>query len=228
MGKTAQDEMILSYNDVVLRRSDLDILSGPKFLNDRIIDFYFSYISLSYPSEDISLISPSIAFWIANCPDIESLKDFVTPLNLYKKKIILFPINNNNDMSMAEGGTHWSLLVYERESNLFVHHDSCNELNADSAKNLYRAVAGYVGDADTVSSCNYSECQKSPQQKNGYDCGLYTLAIAKAICGWHVSGGHRDDDGLWYSAVNEQVNFMVEARMRSEILELIRSLMDKK
>ncbi|KAI7984088.1 NEDD8-specific protease 1 [Camellia lanceoleosa] len=40
------------------------------------------YLPSCYPSEEILLVSPSIAFWIANCPDIESLKDFVEPLNL--------------------------------------------------------------------------------------------------------------------------------------------------
>ncbi|KAL7201891.1 hypothetical protein ACSBR1_033562 [Camellia fascicularis] len=49
MRKSAADEKILSYNDVVLRRSDLDILSGPYFLNDRIIEFYFSYLHVILP-----------------------------------------------------------------------------------------------------------------------------------------------------------------------------------
>lgn len=228
MGKPASDEMILSYNDVVLRRSDLDILSGPNFLNDRIIEFYLSYISTCYPSDDISLVSPSIAFWIANCPDIESLKDFVAPLNFPIRKIILFPVNNNNDVSIAEGGSHWSLLAYEREANVFIHHDSSNGLNAGYAQNLYRAVVKYVCVADTVSNCKYIEGYKTPQQKNGHDCGLYVLATAKAICGWYTSGAAKDNDGYWCSVVNEQVNSVVVAQMRCEILGLIRSLMDKK
>ncbi|CAL1392928.1 unnamed protein product [Linum trigynum] len=42
MGRSAAtDEIIPSYNDDVLRRSDLRILSGPRFLTDRIIEFYF-------------------------------------------------------------------------------------------------------------------------------------------------------------------------------------------
>ncbi|KAL0369713.1 UNVERIFIED_CONTAM: NEDD8-specific protease 1 [Sesamum angustifolium] len=87
MAKARADEKILSYDDVVLRRSDLDILSGPYFLNDRIIEFYFSYLTSCYPSEDILLIPPSIAFWIKECPDISSLKDFVEPLHLPRRKL---------------------------------------------------------------------------------------------------------------------------------------------
>ncbi|GMP89097.1 hypothetical protein CsSME_00040811 [Camellia sinensis var. sinensis] len=137
--KSAADEKIISYNDVVLRRSDLDILSGPYFLNDRIIEFYFSYLPSCYPSEEILLVSPSIAFWIANGPDIESLKDFVEPLNLSSKKLVIFPVNNNDDVTEAEGGNCWSLLVFERNANVSVHHDSYGGLNAGHAKQLYRA-----------------------------------------------------------------------------------------
>ncbi|CAH8323429.1 unnamed protein product [Eruca vesicaria subsp. sativa] len=62
MANTLGDDKILSYNDVVLRRSDLDILNEPNFLNDRIIEFYLSYLSTLHTSPTISLIPPSIAF----------------------------------------------------------------------------------------------------------------------------------------------------------------------
>ena len=96
MEKSAADEKILSYNDVVLRRSDLEILSGPYYLNDRIIEFYFSLLSSSHPSQDILLVPPSIAFWITNCPDVCGLKDFLEPLKFPDKKLVIFPVNSND------------------------------------------------------------------------------------------------------------------------------------
>lgn len=225
MGKSAADEKILSYNDVVLRRSDLDILSGPYFLNDRIIEFYFSFLSSCYPSEDILLAPPSIAFWISNCPDTESLKDFLQPLNLFSKKLVILPVNNNDDVTVSEGGSHWSLLAFERNANVFVHHDSYGGINSRHAKRLYKAIAGYMGTDD---HCKYLEWDKTPQQVNGYDCGLYVAAIAKAICSWYGSGGLKDGDQLWFSVVNEQVSPSVVAEMRNDILRLIRSLMAAK
>ncbi|KAI7983771.1 NEDD8-specific protease 1 [Camellia lanceoleosa] len=210
-----------SYNDDVLRQSALDILSGPYFLNDCIIEFYFSYLPWCYPSEEILLVLPSIAFWIANCPDIESLKDLIEPLNLSSKKLEIFPVNNNDDVTEAEGGNHWSLLVFERNSNVFVRHDSYRGLNAGHAKQLYRAIVGYMGIYDMASACTYVECSKTPQQVNGYNCGLYGVAIAKAICSWYESRNEpNDDDGLWFSTMNEQVNPSVVDETRTVIKKL--------
>ncbi|KAK6926844.1 hypothetical protein RJ641_008563 [Dillenia turbinata] len=125
---TLMDKKILSYNDVVLRQSDLGILGGPFYLNDRIIEFYFSYLSSCYSSKEILLVPPSIAFWIANCPDTESLGGFLEPLKLSEKEVVIFPVNDNDDVSQAEGGSHWSLLAFNRTANDFVHHDSCRAI----------------------------------------------------------------------------------------------------
>lgn len=222
MGKTNPDEKILSYNDVVLRRSDLDILSGPYFLNDRIIEFYFSYLSSC--SEEILLVPPSIAFCIMNYPVGQGLTEFLEPLHLPEKKLVIFPINDNDDVSEAGGGSHWSLLAFERNANKFFHHDSNRGMNSIHAKRLYNAVVNFMSVSGSATKPVYQECNSSPQQMNGYDCGLYVLAIARVICSWY---GEKDEDGdkMWFSAVQEQVTPNVVARMRNEILGQIRDLM---
>ncbi|XP_022730639.1 NEDD8-specific protease 1-like [Durio zibethinus] len=228
MGKSAADEKILSYNDVVLRRSDLEILSGPYYLNDRIIEFYFSLLSSSYPSQDILLIPPSIAFWITNCPDVGGLKDFLEPLKLPDKKLVIFPVNNNDDVSIAEGGSHWSLLAYHRSANIFVHHDSNGQTNKRHAMRLFKSVVGYIGCSSSAGNAKYLECIGTPQQVNGYDCGLYVTATTRTICCWYESSENKDATDLCFSAVKEQVTPPVVSEMRKEILGLIKDLMSKK
>ncbi|GAV71358.1 Peptidase_C48 domain-containing protein [Cephalotus follicularis] len=225
MGSSAADEKILGYNDVVLRRSDLDILSGPYFLNDRIIEFYFSYLSTCYPSQDVLLVPPSIAFWIANCSDIGSLKDFLEPLRLPDKKLVIFPVNDSIDVSVVEGGSHWSLLAYDRNANVCVHHDSNKGINKWHAMRLFKAVVGSLGDSGLACDAEYLECTKSPQQVNGYDCGLYVAAIARTICCWYDSCKGKDSDNLWFSVINEHVTPCAVGDLRLEILRLIKNLM---
>lgn len=220
MAKSRADEKILSYNDVVLRRSDLDILNGPNYLNDRIIEFYFSYLSSLFPSDDILLVSPSIAFWIKECPDPASLKDFMEPLHLSQRKLILFPINDNSDVCMAEGGSHWSLLAFDRNSNVFVHHDSSSGcMNECHSKQVYKVTLPY-----TASNATYRECPNMPKQVNGYDCGMYVLAIARVICQWYASSVTDDSDTLWFSHL-EQISAGAVSEMRNDILRLIKGLM---
>ncbi|KAL6577265.1 hypothetical protein OROMI_011541 [Orobanche minor] len=222
MEKGNTDDRILSYNDVVLRRSDLHILNGPYFLNDRIIEFYFSHLTSCYPSGDILLVPPSIAFWMKECMDSASLEDVIEPLRLSEKKLIIFPINDNADVSRAEGGCHWSLLAFARNVNVFVHHDSEGGFNGAHAKKVYRAVVSY-----TASRATYIECPRMPRQTNGYDCGLYVTAIARAICEWYVSVGPVNMEVTWFSAVKEQITPSFVSGMRNEILELVRTLMIK-
>nr|GMD09669.1 NEDD8-specific protease 1 [Ipomoea batatas] len=212
MALKASDK-VLSYNDVVLRRSDLDILSGPYFLNDRVIEFYLSYLSSSFPSEDVLLVSPSIAFWIKECPDAASVKDFVEPLHLSRRKLIIFPINNNSDVNLAEGGTHWSLLAFERNTNVFVHHDSSSGMNKWDAKRVYNAILPY-----TTTDASYIDYPDTPKQENGYDCGVYVLAIARVICNWYASSGSKDNVDLWFPSLKGQVNPSAVSEMRNEVL----------
>nr|GEY27567.1 NEDD8-specific protease 1 [Tanacetum cinerariifolium] len=196
MPKTSADEIILSYNDCVLRQSDLAILNSPSYLNDRIIEFYFSYLSSCHPSEHILLVPPSIAYWTMNCPDTDSLKEFLQPLNLPSKKLIIFPVNDNDDVAAAGGGSHWSLLAYEKTTNVFVHHDSLGSSNQYDAKRLYESLIPH-------------------------------MAIAKEICKWFDSN-EEGNDHLWFSRVKEQVNALTVPGLRSEILELIKDLREKK
>ncbi|KAK8955127.1 NEDD8-specific protease 1 [Platanthera guangdongensis] len=108
------DDKIVSYGDAVLRRSDIDILRGPRFINDRLIEFFFAHLSSTHPSAGAGrflLVPPSISFWISLCPDTTSRIEAAAPLRLRDRDLVLFTVNNNADVTLAEGGTHWSLLV---------------------------------------------------------------------------------------------------------------------
>ncbi|XP_010520333.1 PREDICTED: NEDD8-specific protease 1 [Tarenaya hassleriana] len=218
------DEKILSFNDVVLRRSDLDILSGPHFLNDRIIEFYLSYLSTVHPSPAILLVPPSVSFWISNCPDTESLKEFLEPLKLPDRNLVIFPVNDNTHVGLAEGGTHWSSLVFYRGANTFFHHDSNRGSNKQFARQLYKVVAPFLSGEDAMFREFSAE---TPQQSNGYDCGIFVLAVARIICQWFETAGTKNRDELWLSDVKEIVPGLV-THLREEVLVLITRFMAEK
>lgn len=206
-----------------LRHSD-------RFLSDTIIEFYFSYISSLYPSDSIRLVSPTISFFLANIQDDDdTISECLDDLNLGEKQLVMFPV--------SDGGSHWSLLVYYKKQNLFFHHDSFHHKNEWDAFQLYQAVKGclklgassYVGKivkkkkkkpwpADDDSD-RFWEAH-TPQQTNGYDCGLYVMAIARAICRWYCC----EDPGkgrVWIREVGDTVDVTLVSSMRLAILQLI-------
>lgn len=220
--KADADEKMLSYNDVVLRRSDLDILGGPRYINDRLIEFYFAHLSAASPSAGagaVLLVPPSISFWIANSPDFESLHEILAPLRLRERDLILFTVNNNTDVTLAEGGYHWSLLAYDRRADGFFHHDSIEGLNRWHAEKLYNVAKNFVGNSRAC-----LDERPTPQQRNGYDCGLHVMVAARAICGWHDCES-KDIHDRWLPDLGKEVAKVPE--MRGGLLRLITDLMEK-
>lgn len=210
------DDQILSYQDEVLRRSDLAILRGPNFINDRIISFFFTHLSLSLSSSTL-LIPPSLSYLVSHISD----PSILSPLDLPSKTLILFPVNDNPDPEVPEGGAHWSLLVYDRPSNLFVHHDSLNGLNGRCARRLFSAVKDLVG--GDGGEGRFVE-GRTPQQRNGFDCGLFVMAVARAVCEWRERGG----EGMWFDEVEAEVRVERAGWLRGEVLELIERLMARR
>ncbi|XP_062182501.1 NEDD8-specific protease 1-like [Phragmites australis] len=219
------EERVLSHGDVVLIRSDLAILRGPRFINDRIIAFYFAHLS---SVDDLLLLPPSIPYLLANLPDPASVAD---PLRLASRRLVLLPVNDNPDVSLPEGGSHWTLLVLDNTNPCgprFVHHDSLR-----GAPNL--PVARRLADALRPLLLSSSRTVPlvegpTPRQPNGYDCGVYVMAVARAICAWWTNGrgGGGSGDCDWFEAVRREVNAESVKAMRTDLLQLITRLIQDK
>eukprot|EP00249_Psilotum_nudum_P013264 c24247_g1_i2 orf=110-787(+) len=213
------DEKVLSYGDVLLRRSDVDLLNGPYYLNDAIIEFFFAYLGSSCPP-CILLIPPAISFWIVYTPDADSRISFVQPLCLPEREIVMFAINNNENMDIAGGGSHWSLLVYHRRNNVYEHFDSMSGINWRHANALVSVIKSFMG--CTAASAVITEAF-TPQQENGYDCGVYVMAIAESICKAFQQKGENYKKGLT-AFLKAQVTSDSVCKMRHSTKELILSL----
>ncbi|KAL6905793.1 hypothetical protein ACP4OV_003394 [Aristida adscensionis] len=228
-----EEERVLSYGDVVLIGADLSVLRGARFINDRIIAFYLAHLSATFAAADgdLLLLPPSIPYLLSNLPDPASVAAVAEPLRLPSRRLALLPVNDNPDASVPEGGSHWTLLVLDatRASSgpRFVHHDSLRGApNLPAAARLADAlrpllVAGASGPRRRVPLVE----GPTPRQTNGYDCGVYVMAIARAICGWWRNGGGGGD---WFEAVRREVDAGSVKAMRAELLQLIARLVQEK
>ena len=144
MSKNQKDKVVLSYGDSIIRESDMKLLNGPHWLNDRIITFYFEYL---YEQEfqgcsKIAFISPEVSQFLKMAGRNE-VEIFLEPLNLIEKELIVMAVNNSQDPDRP-GGSHWSLLMYSCQAKQFFHFDSSGRMNSDSAQQLSNRIHAYL------------------------------------------------------------------------------------
>ncbi|XP_066353363.1 NEDD8-specific protease 1-like [Miscanthus floridulus] len=227
------EERVLTHGDVVLIRSDLAILRGPCFINDRIIAFYFAHLSASLQDDDdLLLLPPSIPYLLSNLPDSAAVAAVADPLRLASRRLVLLPVNDNPDASIAEGGSHWTLLILNNATSpsapRFVHHDSLpGAPNLPVAARLADALRPLLSGSDSKRDTVPLIEGPTPRQTNGYDCGVYVMAIARALCAWW-NNGHDHREGDWFQAVRREVDAHSVKAMRADLLQLINTLIQEK
>ncbi|XP_072258205.1 sentrin-specific protease 8 isoform X2 [Pyxicephalus adspersus] len=168
------DQVVLSYGDSLLRSSDVALLDVPNWLNDNIIGFSFEFLAstLAPPkAEKVAFLSPEVSQFTKCCGS--EVKDFLRPLELPKKDLILLPVNDN--AGSEAGGSHWSLLAYLRRSHGLLHFDSSPGTNSPHAKLMAKNLNKLLGNP------LYQE-ENAPLQHNSYDCGMYVICVAEVLC----------------------------------------------
>lgn len=179
----------------MVRQSDLALLDGPFWLNDRLIAFYFEHLfrAVFDSGDKICFISPEVSQFL-KLVSKEEIPVFVEPLGLEAKEVILMAVNNASDPG-SPGGSHWSLLVYSAQARRFFHLDSSPGMNETSARATARKVHEYLVQKERQSGLHlffdflFTEVEVL-RQTNGYDCGIHVLANAeKATRHFAVYGG---------------------------------------
>lgn len=129
----AKASVVLSFHEILLHRSDVELLDGPYWLNDTIISFYFEYLErvLFSGASELLFVSPEVTQCI-KMVETEEIKTFLEPLDINRKSFVFFALNDNDSPDTA-GGSHWSLLVYSKPETCFYHLDSSSGSNHNVA-----------------------------------------------------------------------------------------------
>ncbi len=218
MGRGGSDKVVLSFGDAVVRESDLKLLSGPHWLNDRIISFYFEYLHQKKfdSSTRVVFVSPEVSQFLKLVSNAE-IPIFLEPLALEEgKDVILFAVNNSNNPD-EPGGSHWSLLIYSSQSEEFYHLDSSSGLNSNAARQIACRLHSFLSKKmlDLGKAYGNLKITEVPvlQQSNGYDCGIHLIANAEhATRHFLVYGSSQGLDSLPEANVK---------KMRQEVKSLI-------
>lgn len=140
------EKSYLSYYDVLLTVEDVKALKND-WLTDNNIAFWEEYLereTLSrYPQAHIVLLRPSMTFLLMKEPDARlvraALPDFSRVTHVF------LPINDNRNVSVAEGGSHWSLLLVSVIDGLAFHYDSLGGSNFSEASFATRKLGEMLG-----------------------------------------------------------------------------------
>lgn len=163
------DDAYLSYYDIRLTREDVDTLKDD-WLTDNTIAFWQEYLEreslAQYPSSNIVLLRPSMAFMLMQTPDPVTIRTALPDFS--RTTHIFLPINDSQNPMAAESGSHWSLLVVSVIDGVAFHYDSMGQSNLGEAMNATDKLSQLLG-----RPLKFMNLPDSPQQDNGSDCGVY-------------------------------------------------------
>ncbi|XP_043595064.1 sentrin-specific protease 8-like [Bombus pyrosoma] len=216
MARDPSNEIVLSYYDCLLRTSDVELLQGSHWLNDVIIGFYFEYLDEVFNKngkQNFYFISPELT-QLLKMTDPDQYIIFLDPFSISECKCILFPLNNCDRKDKA-GGTHWSLLIFCKRDKTCYHFDSAKGYNGSIASKFAENIMSCILDKNEPNK-KFVEVD-SPQQANGYDCGVYVLCLVDIITNHILRNGRMDECNY------DQIEELVRTK-RTDLLNLINDL----
>ena len=207
--RSDDDTVLLDYRkEIKIRRADLwRVCEHDGWLNDIIINFQFMRHREQRKKEMRKiygeLIDANVAHFLAH-GDVNDCKQVLEDLELDSSKLFCLPVNDEQDFSLHEGGCHWSLLVHTPAVTADIparwsHIDSMNHRNILIGEKMANKIAramlmneGRSSLAETVEIDLFS-LEDTPQQKNGHDCGVFVVELAKKIVDFGVEWEIDDD-----------------------------------
>lgn len=127
-----------------------------------------------YKTSEIVLLRPSMSFLLSQTPDPRTLKGALPDFS--QTSHIFLPVNDCRDVSEAEGGTHWSLLLVSVVDGIAFHYDSLPPGNQAEACVLRDKLAILLD-----KPLRFMQLPDSPEQENGSDCGVFVCMFMKFL-----------------------------------------------
>lgn len=148
------------------------------WLTDNVIAFWEEYLEREklskYPKADIVLLRPSMSFMLAQTRNPLELKSALPDFS--KTTHIFLPVNDCKRADIAEGGSHWSLLLVSIIDGVAFHYDSMSPSNYHEAKVVAQRVSHLLG-----KPMKFINLEDSPQQENGMDCGVFVCLLMQHL-----------------------------------------------
>lgn len=126
-----------------------------------------------------------MAFMLLRTQDPLSLK---SALPDFKDTTHIFlPVNDCRDVGVAEGGSHWSLLLVSVLDGVAFHYDSLSPSNQQDARLASYKISSLLG-----KPLRFINLEDTPQQENSMDCGVYVCLLMQHLLISKLLRAHAD------------------------------------
>lgn len=115
-----------------------------------------------------------MTFLLMKDPDVKCVTTALP--NFSKVTHIFLPINDNRNVSQAEGGSHWSLLLVSTIDRVAFHYDSLGGANCKEALDCTKQLSRIL-----KTDLKYQQIDDCPQQENGSDCGVFVCILMRHL-----------------------------------------------
>lgn len=166
---------VISAYSIDVTVNDLKTLCDGRWLNDNVIDFYLCLVTEK---------NPQVYCWTTHFYTTLKDKGYQgvarwakrRKINVFERRTVVVPINIMS--------THWAVGVVDNEKRSIAYYDSLNSggnLRAVETIEMYlQNEAKRLGVA--VEPYELEPNKQTPQQQNGYDCGVFTCTVARSVC----------------------------------------------
>ena len=197
-----KNEILIDQYNVKMTRDKLLCLQDGVWLNDEVINFYLRKLidkkrTASAKKTKCLFLSTFFYFKLVQQLrrfDYDGVKRWTRKVNFFSYDKIIIPINTGyyekiKGTNKAEfKGTHWVLVVINLRDKKFEYYDSMfSELRGKKIlEKMRRYVKAESLDKDEITHFDLSGFtdvlhREAPQQKNGTDCGVFTIKTAEHI-----------------------------------------------
>lgn len=217
------EKFIVNDFEMKLTEKGLRSLDGRNWILDEVISFVYCELHQEFMDlDDFILVLPNLAHSLVNLSEGSDPSQILNPGN---NNMFLFPVNNSEDHGRGDGGTHWSLVALrvDRSHNecIFVHHDSIRNMNRAAADRLVRNLEKLF-----PTFCPRYKQGQTPEQVNGYDCGMYVICISHQIASWYkrVKDGEKAAED-WIAEVSKVTSQLVSKRRQQVSVNLMKKFL---
>ena len=172
LANDGQNNIIIMINNAEIYLSHFQTLNPGRWINDAIINAYLFMLKMEHPR----YFYFNSLLWASYSKDGSASNGFrKLTEEAAKKEVIFVPVNPNCN--------HWALLVIYIQEKAIHFYDSCsNNGNSGYSREFLQHALKWISEFIDLSP-DYQdswECltKDSPQQTNGYDCGVFTCINA--------------------------------------------------